>query len=106
MSHGGTNPQFPSRLSEDIALLAAYLLSSARGLLGEPPDYGIVRLIEGARRALELLESTGVRDSRFIEVRSRLDDIMYGPMVEMDFEQPLDDLCERMVDGLETSPRL
>jgi hypothetical protein len=104
MNHGGTEPRSSNRLGEDIALLTAYLLSSARGLLDEPSDYGILRLLEGARRTLELLESTGVRDAQFVEVRNRLDDIMYGPMVDMDFERLLDELCGRMADGVKSLP--
>ncbi|MFD8462304.1 DUF6092 family protein [Streptomyces antimycoticus] len=70
----------PTRLHEEIALLAAYLLSSGRGLLEKPADYGSYRCADAARRALLLLEQAGGDSARLEAVRKSLDDLMFAPM--------------------------
>jgi hypothetical protein len=67
MKPGNASALPPPR--ERIALLAAYLLSSGRRLLEEPPDYAIYRLVEGARRALELLLTCVERYLHLVSVR-------------------------------------
>ncbi|MGK5627845.1 DUF6092 family protein [Streptomyces sp. URMC 123] len=100
MSRGDSAPPSP-RLVEDIALLAAYLLSSGRGLLQEPPDYGAIRCADAARRALETLEEHGVHEPRLTAVRARLDDIMFAPMGgSLDISDTLDELCGMLADAL------
>lgn len=47
-----------AELREGLVHVAPFLLSAARGLLDEPPDYAIYRCADGARRALELVELT------------------------------------------------
>jgi hypothetical protein len=101
MKPGNASALPPPR--ERIALLAAYLLSSGRRLLEEPPDYAIYRLVEGARRALELLETCGEPNPHLVSVRACLDGIVYGPPTERDFAVLLDDLCQQMADGLKYS---
>ncbi|MEU7578310.1 DUF6092 family protein [Streptomyces sp. NPDC041068] len=92
----------PDRLHEDIALLAAYLLSSARGLLEEPPEYGVYRCLDGARRALEALDQNGVSTPELSAVRRRLDDQMFSPMGGDELlPEILDDVCMRLVDALQ-----
>jgi hypothetical protein len=87
-------------VGEDVALLAAYLLSSGRGLVSEPATYAPFRLIEGARRALEILEHTDTRHPRFAAVRSRLDELAQAPMGDLDFTELLDEVCQEMAEGL------
>ncbi|WP_030675919.1 DUF6092 family protein [Streptomyces rimosus] len=88
----------PERLHEDLVLLAAYLLTTGRGLVEEPPDYPPMRCVDAARRTLELLEFHTTADPRLVEVRSRLDEFMISPQ---EAEPPpmddlLDDLCLTM----------
>lgn len=91
----------PPRLREDIALLAVFLLSSGRGLLDEPADYGIYRCTDGARRALQLLDEHGASTARLTAVRERLDEVMFAPMGEdRDMGAILDDLCRQMAGAL------
>jgi hypothetical protein len=97
------NTSTPTPLPEGIALLAAYLLSSGRRQLEESPDYAVYRLIEGARRALELLETCGGLNPDLISVRTCLDGIVHGPPAQRDFAVLLDDLCRQMVNGLKYS---
>jgi hypothetical protein len=53
----------PERLSEgadrELYELLGYLLTSARGLLDEPGEYGPLRLIEGASRLCGLMAANG-----------------------------------------------
>jgi hypothetical protein len=97
------NTPAPAHPREEIALLAAYLLSSARRLLEEPPNYAIYRLIDGARRALQLLETCGEPNPPLASVRACLDNVFHGPQTERDFAVMLDDLCQQMVNGLKYS---
>lgn len=90
-----------ARLHEELALLAAYLLSSGRGLLEEPADYGAYRCTDAARRVLDLLEQTGGHNPGLHAVRRSLDDVMFAPMGgDVDMAEILDGLCERLIDAL------
>ncbi|MEU5212194.1 DUF6092 family protein [Streptomyces sp. NPDC020742] len=91
-----------SRLHEEIALLAAYLLSSGRGLLDEPADYGAFRCTDAARRALRILEENGLVNQQLSEVRQRLDAFMFAPMGDdgPDISELLDDTCLQMAVAL------
>ncbi|GLF99625.1 DUF6092 family protein [Streptomyces yaizuensis] len=95
----------PARLHEEIALLAAYLLSSGRGLLEEPADYSSYRCADAARRALLLLEQAGGGSARLTAVRKSLDDLMFAPMGgDVDLASVLDALCADMASGLQELP--
>jgi hypothetical protein len=103
MNAGDRRPLVPP-MHEDVALLAAYLLSCGRGLMDEPPDYGVLRCADGARRALAILEDNGVDNRRLSAVRVRLDDIFYAPMEGEKFlniGRTLDELCEEMAAALQ-----
>ncbi|MDJ1130548.1 DUF6092 family protein [Streptomyces iconiensis] len=91
----------PDRLREEIALLAVYLLSSGRGLLDEPADYGVFRCTDAARRTLEILEQAGGGNAELTAVRKSLDDIMFTPMgSEVNLAETLDELCGKMASAL------
>ncbi|MFD0690673.1 DUF6092 family protein [Actinomadura fibrosa] len=83
----------PVRVGEELLLLAAYLLSSGRGLVEEPPQYGPLRCLDAARRLLELAARTGVDHAGIASVRARLDDVMRGAMAERDMGALLDGAC-------------
>lgn len=101
MRSGGTAmPQ--ARLHEEIALLAAYLLSSGRGLLDEPADYGAFRCTDAARRALRILEENGLVNQNLSDVRKKLDEFMFAPMGDggPDISEILNDTCLQMAVAL------
>ncbi|OON72073.1 DUF6092 family protein [Streptomyces tsukubensis] len=100
MNSGTSSRPLPTELAEQIALLAAFLLSSGRGLLEEPTAYGPARCADGARRTLELLERYGPCDARLVALRTRLEEAMSGPMGEVDLVALLDDACDRMAEVL------
>ncbi|WP_414167391.1 DUF6092 family protein [Streptoverticillium reticulum] len=91
-----------NRLHEEIALLAAYLLSSGRGLLEEPADYGAFRCADAARRTLEILERAGASTPELTAVRERLDGVMFSPMGgDIDLAGILDELCLQTATALQ-----
>lgn len=90
------------RIEEELLLLAAFLLSSGRGLLDEPPGYGPLRCLDAARRVLTLRATVGAADHPDLAaLRSRLDDVMCGAMRDHELDSLLDDLCERLAAVLE-----
>jgi hypothetical protein len=106
MSRGddGAAAEVRAQVAEEVTLLAAFLLSSGRGLLDEPAEYGVARCADGARRALELLEGAcGVREPRLVAVRERLEEAMSGPMDEAGLAALLDWACEEIVSVLKES---
>ncbi len=59
----------PQPLDEGLFDLIGYLLTSARGLLDEPAEYGPFRLVEGVSRLCGLMSESS---SRHLEVLGRL----------------------------------
>ncbi|MEU7226089.1 DUF6092 family protein [Streptomyces chrestomyceticus] len=98
MAPGHPRPTTAPDLTDDIVLLAAFLLSSAHGLLDEPPAYGPARCADGARRALELLDAYGEPDPALLNIRTRLEDAMCGSMADVDLPSLLRTACEQMLD--------
>ena len=89
---------------EELLLLAAYLLSSGRGLLEEPREYGPLRCLDAARRVLSLRADLGHGDHPGLsELRSRMEDVMCGAMTDRELDVLLDDLCDRLASVLEES---
>ncbi|MBQ1082307.1 MULTISPECIES: DUF6092 family protein [unclassified Nocardiopsis] len=90
------------RVGEELVLLAAYLLSSGRGLLEEPAAYGPLRCLDAARRVLSLRSRIGVADSpELTDLRARMDDVMCGAMADRELDVLLDELCDRLAAALE-----
>ncbi|MEV7194541.1 DUF6092 family protein [Streptomyces sp. NPDC093510] len=83
-------------MREDLVLLAANLLSSARGLLDEPKDYGPMRCLGAACRVFELLEQEEASDPRLVAVRTRIEDVLTGPQNHDHTADFLDNLCEQV----------
>jgi hypothetical protein len=99
--NSGTRELSPARLHEEVALLAAYLLSSGRGLVDEPADYGVFRCTDGARRTLELLEQLGGATAELKDIRRELDKILFTPMgTDLNLADILDGLCGKMASAL------
>ncbi|WP_399094265.1 DUF6092 family protein [Streptomyces sp. BBFR2] len=94
-----------ARQQEELALLAAYFLSSARRLLQEPSAYALYRLMDGARRVLALHEDGGGACSDLVPVRAALDDLMHqAPNENRDYAALLDGMCRQMATALRTPP--
>lgn len=90
------------RTGEELLLLTAYLLSSGRGLLEEPREYGPLRCLDAARRVLSLRSDLGHGDHPGLgELRARMEDVMCGAMADRELDAVLDDLCDRLVAVLE-----
>ena len=51
--------QLDKKVDRELYELLGYLLTSARGLLDEPGEYGPLRLLEGASRLCGLMEMGG-----------------------------------------------
>ncbi|WP_026411672.1 DUF6092 family protein [Actinomadura oligospora] len=85
----------PRELGEELLLLAAYLLSSGRGLFDEPPAYGPLRCADAARRVLGLVERAGIEHPEIHALRAELDELFFGPMGDGNIRELLDLLCER-----------
>ncbi|WP_240974255.1 DUF6092 family protein [Nonomuraea composti] len=83
-------------IGEELLLIAAYLLSSGRGLLDEPAAYGPLRCLDAARRVLTLAIRAGAGNEDVAALRAELDDVMCGAMTERDLDHFLDHLCERL----------
>ncbi|MEC3891575.1 DUF6092 family protein [Nocardiopsis alba] len=94
MSAGATDDR---HMREELLLLAAYLLSSGRGLLQEPPSYGPLRCLDAARRVLALRDGLGGEESPALaDLRASMDDVMCGAMTDRELDVLLDDLCDRL----------
>ena len=91
----------PRRVGEDLLLMAAYLLSSGRGLLEEPPHYAPLRCIDAARRILPLAARLGADSPGVQGLRAELDDVICGAMTDRDLAALLDHLCQRAASVLE-----
>ncbi len=90
------------RVGEELVLLAAYLLSSGRGLLEEPAAYGPLRCLDAARRVLSLRSGFGFPDSpELTALRARMDDVMCGAMSDRELDVLLDEMCDRLAVALE-----
>ena len=97
-----TGADEPPEATEELLLLAAYLLSSSRGLLEEPAGYGPLRCLDAARRVLALRASLGGEEGADLAaVRERLDGVMCGAMADRDLSTLLDEACDRLATATE-----
>ena len=65
---------------EETFNLIAYMISSARGLYDEPPDYGSFRLLDAAGRLLEILDNSGELDPFLKHLKEEIDAEREGSM--------------------------
>ncbi len=77
--------------------LLSFLITSARGLFEEPEIYGPLRLVEAARKLLDIMEKEGVSSRELSELKQYIDEnintVLYG---EEEFKKFLDGLVERL----------
>ena len=69
-------------MKEELFNLAAYMVTSARGLYDEPPDYGIFRLVDSCGRLLAIMEADGGLDPFLAHLKEEIDEEREGNMDE------------------------
>jgi hypothetical protein len=82
-------------LQEELFHLAAYMVTSARGLYDEPADYGIFRLLDSSGRLLAIMESQGFLDPFLADLKKMVDDEREG---NMDYEGQRERLDKAVLD--------
>ena len=65
---------------EEYFNLIAYMITSARNLYDEPPDYGAFRLLDAAGRLLEILGASGELDPFLARLKEEIDAERQGSM--------------------------
>ena len=84
--------------------LVGYMLTSARGLIDEPPLYGPFRLIDGVSRLCGLLDESAGYGDFFSSLKEKIDERKFLVMTDTDeFMKLLDeavlDYTKMMKDG-------
>ncbi len=75
-----------NKVNEELIELMAYLLTSARGLMDEPANYGPFRLIDGASRLCTALSDNGYENTEFLSsLQLKIDERKFSVM--SDFEE-------------------
>lgn len=77
-------------LKEDLFYLIGYLVTSARGLYDEPPEYGIFRLIDATTRLLKIMDDCGLADEFLIHFNHMLEEEIAGSMDDTRQKETLD----------------
>jgi hypothetical protein len=89
------NSKKTQELKNDLFYLIAYLITSARGLLDEPAEYGIYRLLDTTGRLLEILEANQLMDDPFLQdLKNRISEEMASSMNSQRQREKLDELLE------------
>lgn len=77
--------------------LLSFLITSARGLLEEPTIYGPLRLVEAARKLLDIIDERGLGSQELDELKQYIDEnintVLYG---EEEFKRFLEELVKRL----------
>ncbi len=90
-------------LRDDFFELFCFMLSSARGLMDEPKDYGPFRIVDSVSRLISILEKHQLADDFLIKERKKIEEGKYSVMDgEEKFKEFLDSL---MVDFAEELKR-
>jgi hypothetical protein len=66
MDHAAKEQNLPRLLDDGLFDLIGYLLTSARGLLDEPAEYGPFRLVEGVSRLCGLMSDSSSRHQELL----------------------------------------
>jgi Family of unknown function (DUF6092) len=80
------------KLQDELFNLVAYMVTSARGLYDEPPDYGIFRLLDSSGRLLAIMESGAALDPFLTHLKEEIDQEREGNMDEDRQRERLDHL--------------
>jgi hypothetical protein len=72
-------------LQKGLFELIGYMLTSARGLVNEPPLYGPFRLVDGVSRLCSLLETEGGEYRAFyLQLKEKIDEKKFLVMTDED----------------------
>ena len=86
-------------LRDDHFKLLAFLITSARGCVEEPPLYGPLRLVDAAARLIEIMEKEGKATPELLELQKLIEEkkdlVMYD---EEGFVEFLDDLSKKLAE--------
>lgn len=86
-------------LAKRFMELAGFMVTSARGLLDEPPGYGPFRLIDSARRMIMVLESEGLSSDELDRLKERINEGESKGLEDADvFRAFLDELVMSLLD--------
>ena len=79
----------------------AYLISSANILPNEPPIYGPMRLLEGAKRLIEYLENKGIADQELLEIKEGIEKAINKVLTDEEaFKKGIDEVVKLMANYL------
>ncbi len=85
------------KLGERLFELVAYLITSAQGLFQEPASYGPLRLLEAAKRLLELMEEQGLASKAERRLKNMIEENMHLVLSdEEEFQRFVDRLVEEL----------
>ena len=91
-------------LSDDHFKLLAFLITSARGCVDEPPLYGPLRLADAAARLIEIMGKEGKVVPEILELQKLIEDkkdlVMYN---EEGFIEFLDELSRKLAEIIKKS---
>lgn len=91
-------------LSDDHFKLLAFLITSARGCVDEPPLYGPLRLVDAAARLIEIMGKEGKVVPEILELQKLIEDkkdlVMYD---EEGFIEFLDELSRKLAEIIKKS---
>lgn len=65
---------------EELFNLISYMITSARGLHDEPPDYGTFRMLDSTGRLLAIMETQGLLDPFLADLKESVDEEREGNM--------------------------
>jgi len=84
-------------LKDNHFKLLAFLITSARGCVDEPPLYGPLRLVDAAARLIEIMKEEGKATPEVLELQKLIEEkkdlVMYD---EEGFINFLDDLSKKL----------
>ncbi|AHF80986.1 DUF6092 family protein [Thermococcus paralvinellae] len=84
-------------LKDDHFKLLAFLITSARGCVDEPPLYGPLRLVDAASRLIEIMRKEGKVNEQIIKlqkmIKEKMDLVMYDEEMFIEF---LDELSKEL----------
>ena len=84
-----------ARFQEEMFNLAAFMVTSARGLYDEPADYGPFRLVDTAGRLLAALEAVEMLQDPFLAgLKVQLDEVREGSMDDERQKQAIQDMVD------------
>lgn len=90
------------KLNQEIFDYTLFLLTAARGVVDEPHIYGSLRLVDAARRIIEIYFNTSKTEDEFLkQLKKMIDEREYIVMEsEEKFTQFIDELIVKSVDEM------